>query len=68
MEDNYIIRKVHKGKAKDYCRNAKYFDYFYIIYKNKRYTLNLNGWNYDWHLKVKNDFVEIEGNKILLEF
>lgn len=60
-----IKRKVKKGKAKDYRRNAKYFDYYYITFKNKNYTLNLNGWE-DMDLQVQNNKVEIENNIIEL--
>lgn len=61
-------RKVFKGKAKDYCRNAKYYYYYYIFYKNYRYTLNLNGWNYPWNLKVDKNYVVVDNEKILLKF
>lgn len=61
-----LKRKVKRGKAKDYRRNAKYFDYYYIVYKNKTYTLNLNGWNYEENLQVIDDKVEIEGNIVEL--
>ena len=61
-----LKRKVKRGKAKDYRRNAKYFDYYYIVYKNKTYTLNLNGWNYEENIQVIDDKVEIEGNRIEL--
>lgn len=61
-----LKRKVKRGKAKDYRRNAKYFDYYYIVYKNKTYTLNLNGWNYEENIQVIDDKVEIEGNIIEL--
>lgn len=69
IEGNFMEqkRKVQKGKAKDYMRNAKYFDYYYIIFKNKRYTLKLNVWKY-MDLEVKNNKVEIDNNIINLEW
>ena len=59
-----IERKVKRGVAKDYLRNAKYFDYYYINYKKERYNLKLNGWNSG--LNVINNTVQISGQKIKL--
>ena len=63
-----LQRIVKKGKAKDYQRNAKYFDYYYIIYKNKSYTLNLNGWTYQENIKVLSNKCFIDGQCIQLIF
>jgi hypothetical protein len=64
------IRKVKKGKAKDYERDAKYYDYYYITVNNKDYTLNYAGWNRE--TTIQNDkegqFVIIEDKKYYLEF
>lgn len=63
--EKFIKRKIKKGVAKDYQRNAKYFDYYYIIYNNQRYTLKLNGWN-DMNLDVVDNIVTIDNKKIKL--
>lgn len=38
-------RKIRRGRAKDYERDAKYYYYYYIVVNNKSYTIGLNGWN-----------------------
>lgn len=67
--ENVVKRKVLKGKAKDYTRNAKYFDYYYIVFNKKAYTLPLNGWGKMYtNLKIKNNHVKIENTNIELIF
>ena len=65
MKNNRIVKR---GKAKDYERDAKYYDYYYITVNKKDYTLSLNGWN---RLPVNTDdngnFVLIENNKYYLK-
>ena len=65
-----IYRKVKSGKAKDYRRDEKLYDYYYIIYKNTRFMLNWNGW--DTGEKVYNfdgeNCIEIDGKRIFLDF
>lgn len=61
-----IKRKVRKGKAKDYRRNAKYYNYYYIIFNKKSYCLNLNGWNYPENLNITNGTVTVNNKEILL--
>lgn len=63
-------RVVKRGKAKDYQRDAKYFEYYYIRVNNKNHSLNWGGWNYDGNLVVRSDangnFVMIEDKKYYL--
>ena len=66
--EKLIKRKVKRGKAKDFKRNAKYFYYYYITYNNQNYILNLNGWNEENNLEIQNNFVFIENQKILLVY
>ena len=48
-------RKVRKGKAKDYQRNAKLYDYYYITVNNKDFNLKMNGWDDNHYLDIKKD-------------
>ena len=67
--ENLLKRKVYKGRAKDYTRDAKYFDYYYINFMNKSYTLPLNGWEEMYtSLKLKNNCVKIDSTIIKLVF
>lgn len=66
-----ISRKVKKRRAKDYLRDAKYYDWYYIVYDNQDIGLNLNGWN-DW-VEVLSDnkgkYIILENNiKCYLQF
>lgn len=61
MIQKIITRKVKKRRAKDYMRDAKYYDWYYIVYKNSEIGLNLNGWR-GWSLvssDEKGKFIDI---------
>lgn len=64
------VRKIKRGKAKDYQRNAKYFDYYYIIVNKKSVTLHMNGWS-DGEPIRRNElgnFITVEGKAYYLDY
>ena len=73
MKKKEIIRKVNKRRVKDYQRDAKYYDWYYIVYKNEEIGLNLNGWTEygDILTDEKGKYIEIgyqqkEGKNLIL--
>jgi len=66
-----IIRRVYKGRFKDYERNAKYYNYYWIKYQGKTICLKWNGYK-DGIITSResnslNSYVMIDGVKILLD-
>lgn len=64
------LRKIKRGKAKDYQRDAKYYDYYYIVVDNKHILLHMNGWSDGTPIlrDETGDFILVNGLKYYLDY